>query len=196
MIDKVKKNGLLIVIAIVVGIFLFIMNGDGEDSDSELTPVPVLATVDAESKEGGQQLPTSVVVDVKGEVNSPGVYEIDIDSRINDVIKLAGGFTADAEELHVNLAQKVQDEMTIIIPKIGEIDMIVMDDTPGSNKVKINNATKEEIETLSGIGPSKAEAIIKYRDEHGLFQVVEDLLNISGIGEKTLENIRDDIQVP
>src|SRR5690625_4033375 len=138
-----------------------------------------------------------VIVDIKGEISRPGIYEVSINSRIHDVIEIAGGFSDEADQTHVNLAQKVQDEMMIIVPKVGEALPTTGTNTgAGSGKVRINYATQEEIETLSGIGPSKAQAIIQYRDEHGFFNSVEDLLQISGIGEKTLENMKEDIQVP
>jgi len=136
-----------------------------------------------------------VIVDIKGEVEQPGVYEVDSQSRVNDAIQLAGGFTSEANEFVVNLAQKVHDEMTIVVPSLTD-DGEPNGQHTNSNKVIINTASKEDLESLNGIGPSKAEAIINYRDEHGFFQSIEDLLNVSGIGEKTLENIRDYIQVP
>lgn len=191
-IESLKKNWLLIVVGVVVIVFLLIFNDSGNKADSGLAPVlPTLETEELDK----QQKVTTVIVDVKGEVNNPGVYEIDSNSRINDVIKLAGGFSEDADEIPVNLAQKVQDEMTIIVPKVGEV-AVSTGGGIGSGKIRINYATQEEIETLSGIGPSKAQAIIQYRDEHGFFKVVEDLLEVSGIGQKTLENIRDELQIP
>ncbi len=127
----------------------------------------------------------------------PGVYEMDAESRVNDVIKTAGGFTNDADQTQVNLAQRVQDEMIIVIPKEGEVaEQTSGGSMGGDGKVKVNYATQEELETLSGIGPSKAQTIIQHREENGLFKTAEDLLEISGIGEKTLENIKGDIQVP
>ncbi|MHA6252184.1 helix-hairpin-helix domain-containing protein [Oceanobacillus sp. CAU 1775] len=139
-----------------------------------------------------------ILVDIKGEVNKPGVYELKIDSRVNDVIKLAQGFTENADETQINLAQRVQDEMIIIVPKIAE-DGALVENSPSPStggKVRINYATREEIETLNGIGPSKAQAIIQYREENGMFRVPEDLLQVSGIGEKTLQNFIDQIQIP
>lgn len=136
-----------------------------------------------------------VYVDVKGEVHKPGIYEMSPTSRVNDVIEVSGGFTDQAEQTAVNLAQKVVDEMVIIVPTKDGENL----NTPAAaqnDKVRINDVDQAEIETLTGIGPSKAQAIIQYREEHGQFQQVEDLLNVSGIGEKTLENIEDDIQVP
>jgi len=138
------------------------------------------------------------MVDVKGEVSKPGVYEMPADSRVNDVIQKAGGFTNEADETQVNLAQRVHDEMIIVILKTGEEGETagISSTAEHEGKVRINVADQAEIETLSGIGPAKAETIIQYREEHGLFQTAEDLLDISGIGQKTLDNIIDDIILP
>lgn len=189
MIEVFKKNWFFIIVGVVIVIFIFII----PRFDGEADYITVSGTQDDSSDDQLIKESVTVIVDVKGEVRSPGVYEIESDSRINDVIMLAGGFTEEADQFFVNLAQKVQDEMTIMVPKKGA------DDSTGQNgatKVKINYATVEEIETLNGIGPSKANAIIQYREEYGFFKSVDDLLNVSGIGEKTLDNIRDDIQVP
>lgn len=196
-----KRHWLPIIIAFSIIVFIFIVNQDflGAEND-ELTAVETLITDnDNDSDMNEESLPehSTIIVDVKGEVVQPGIYEIDTDSRIHDVIELAGGFSDEADQTHVNLAQKVQDEMMIIVPKIGESVSVTGTNTSAdTGQVRINYATQEEIETLSGIGPSKAQAIIQFRDEHGFFNSVEDLLQISGIGEKTLENIKEDIQVP
>ena len=142
------------------------------------------------------QQSNTAIIDVKGAIVKPGVYEIAMDSRINDVIVLAGGFTSDADQSQVNLAQKVQDEMIIDVPKTGVVSEGSLAESSDNGKVKINYATQTEIETLPGIGPSKAQAIIEYREENGFFHSLEDLLQISGIGEKTLDNMQDAIQVP
>ncbi|MDY0396740.1 helix-hairpin-helix domain-containing protein [Virgibacillus halophilus] len=147
-----------------------------------------------------EQLHQMIMVDIKGSVVKPGVYEIAQDARVNDAIQLAGGFTKDADESQINLAQKVQDEMVIAVPLKNEDNnqttvQAAMNET-SEEKIHINQATQEELESLSGIGPSKANAILQYREENGMFQSVEELLEIPGIGEKTLENIRESIQVP
>ncbi|GGN54728.1 helix-hairpin-helix domain-containing protein [Oceanobacillus indicireducens] len=141
----------------------------------------------------------NVIIDIKGEVKKPGVYEMSPDARVNDVIEIAGGFTEDADVQLINLAQKVHDEMSLIVYKQGE-ESGANPENPASGeaegKIRINDASQEEIESLNGIGPAKAQAIIQYREENGLFQQAEDLLDISGIGEKTLANFIDQIQVP
>lgn len=196
LIEIVKRNWLPILIAVSILTFIFFLNQDPfEIKKDQLTPVETIGEIEPSNEVLPER--TTVIVDIKGEIAQPGIYEVDTDSRIHDVIALAGGFSAEADQTHVNLAQKVHDEMMIIVPKVGEDIMTVGSNTSsGSGKVRVNYATQDEIETLSGIGPSKAQAIIQYRDEHGFFKTVEDLLQISGIGEKTLENIKDDIQIP
>lgn len=192
-----KKNWLLIVIASVVVIFIFVIDGVGFSVvDEEMSITPLSSEENGELEQDNESSDSSVIVDVKGEVSMPGIYEVARDARVNDVIELAGGFTKEANDMHVNLAQIVQDEMVVVVPGINDELVSENSGLTGSNKIRINYATQEEIETLSGIGPSKAQAIMQYREEHGLFQNVEELLNISGIGEKTLENMKDDIEIP
>ncbi|HLQ70737.1 MAG TPA: helix-hairpin-helix domain-containing protein, partial [Bacillota bacterium] len=131
-----------------------------------------------------------VVIDVKGEVEKPGTYEVGMDQRVDDVLEIAGGLTSEADVFSVNRAEKIYDEMVIIVHRKGESSPNG-ENFPGSNQVRINHATQEEIESLNGIGPSKAQAIIQYREENGPFQKEEDLLDVPGIGEKTLENFKD-----
>lgn len=195
MLAILKKTSFFIVIAIAVVLFLYFTKEDDPNNSTDLNAV--LSTPEEVESEAQPADNTIAVVDVKGQVKQPGVYEMDVDSRVNDVIDTAGGFTKDADQTQVNLAQRVQDEMIIMIPKEGEVAEQASGETAdGGGKVKINYATQEEIESLNGIGPSKAQSIIQHREEHGLFKTVEDLLEISGIGEKTLENIKDYIQVP
>ncbi|HLR08270.1 MAG TPA: helix-hairpin-helix domain-containing protein [Bacillota bacterium] len=167
-----------------------------KDETEEFTKVSTTDVSDDERKDESND--EYAIVDVKGEVIKPGVYDVPIASRVHDVLEMAGGFTEDADESAVNLAKKVYDEMVIFIPKIGDDSQLeadgLRDDQPA--KMRINEATQEEIETLNGIGPSKAEAIIQYREEHGYFQTLEDLLEVSGIGEKTLDHIKEDVQIP
>ncbi|TFJ94056.1 helix-hairpin-helix domain-containing protein [Lentibacillus salicampi] len=195
MFEPFKKYVFPIGIVVVVGAFL-LLNHDGDNAHPS-NPVPEESSVPASEAEAEQSAADAeVMVDVKGEITQPGVYEIASGSRVNDVIEMAGGFTKDADQSMVNLAQKVQDEMVIKIPKSGEQGSA---STPGGSshdKIRINDATQEEIESLNGIGPSKAAAIIQYRDENGIFKTAEDLLGVSGIGEKTLESLEDEIQVP
>ncbi|MEH7223184.1 helix-hairpin-helix domain-containing protein [Bacillus sp. JJ1566] len=138
-----------------------------------------------------------IVVDIKGAVHNEGVFEVQDGMRVKDVVEMAGGFTEDAEHRQVNLAERVGDEMVIYVPRIGENTEI---ETSGfsnkdDGKVSLNKGTQTELETLTGIGPSKAAAIIAYREENGPFNQLEDLLQVSGIGEKSFDKIKDELKL-
>ncbi|MBM6619230.1 helix-hairpin-helix domain-containing protein [Bacillus suaedaesalsae] len=143
------------------------------------------------------QLSAEIFVDVKGAVMKPGVYEVTNTSRVLEVIELAGGMTAEADQNGVNLAQKVTDEMVIYVPKFGETHSTIPTTTQGGDEylININSATVEQLDSLPGIGPSKAEAIISFREENGKFKAVDDLVNVPGIGEKSLDSLREHITV-
>lgn len=195
---KMIKNKLLFIfpiLAFVIVIITFYKNTD-DDMDSQLSRVDEDDSLSDESNDFTNKSDDMAMIDVKGEVKNPGIYEISGDKRVDDVLELAGGFTGDANALSVNRAEKVYDEMVIIVPGEGDEETITDSSTSSSNKVRINHATQEEIESLSGIGPAKAQAILQYREENGPFKTIEDLLEISGIGEKTLENFEDNILVP
>ncbi|MFD0768073.1 helix-hairpin-helix domain-containing protein [Bacillus sp. CGMCC 1.60114] len=138
----------------------------------------------------------AIMVDMKGAVQREGVYELQSGARVKDAIEKAGGFLAEADVTKVNLAQLVQDQMVVYVPKKGEQVTTVNGSSLQEGKIQINTATKEQLEKISGIGPRKAENIMKYREQHGPFQKVEDLLEVDGIGEKSLEKIKDEIIVP
>ncbi|MDP4083443.1 MAG: helix-hairpin-helix domain-containing protein [Bacillota bacterium] len=154
------------------------------------------------TKKGQQNFSSTIMVDIKGEVKSPGVYPSNQGERVIDVIKRAGGLTEKADDSGVNFAQHVQDEMIIYIPGKGEIISQQAENTLGekanqttSSKVNINKADESQLETLPGVGPSKAQAIISYREEKGFFKSVEDLKEITGIGDKTFEKLKESITV-
>jgi competence protein ComEA len=153
-----------------------------------------------------------VYVDVKGAVKHPGIYKAEADDRVYDLIQEAGGFNENADRNQVNLAQKVKDEMVIEVPKKGEKAASAQTATaaagisaPASSssgtaasgeaaaQVNINTADQTQLETLPGIGPSKAAAIIEYREKNGPFQKPEDLKNVSGIGDQTFAKIENSI---
>ncbi|MED4964821.1 helix-hairpin-helix domain-containing protein [Heyndrickxia coagulans] len=153
-----------------------------------------------------------IYVDVKGAVKHPGIYKAEADDRVYDLIQEAGGFNEKADRNQVNLAQKVKDEMVIEVPKKGEkaasaqtapaaagisAPASASSGTAASSEaaaqVNINTADQTQLETLPGIGPSKAAAIIEYREKNGPFQKPEDLKNVSGIGDQTFAKIENSI---
>lgn len=198
-IDQIKKYALWIIIGAVVLLSLFLFNRENnQDEQASDEMEAILSSNEAEGDNADIEEESGLVVDIKGEVQEPGIYEMNGESRIYNAIEEAGGFTSEADETQVNLAQRLQDEMIVLVPKQGEdlSEVANVDSVSNEGMVKINYATQEEIETLNGIGPSKAEAIIQYREENGMFKQPEDLLEISGIGDKTLENLREQIVIP
>ena len=143
------------------------------------------------------QLPTAtplpeIKVFVNGAVLRPGVYRVDPEERLEDVLAMAGGLTQDADPSMVNTALRVSDEAHFYIPSLGEA---TPESTPTPGVININTATVEELQTLQGIGEQKAGDIVHYREENGPFSRVEDLLKVRGIGSKTLEDLRPLITV-
>ncbi len=134
-----------------------------------------------------------IQVYIAGAIQRPGVYKVRSDFRVVDVIDLAGGMLPDANELGVNLASPVKDGMQITVPFRG----LDLSGPPVQNggPVSINLGSLKELESLPDVGPVLAEAIIKYREENGPFQSVEDLAYVSGVGEKTLEKLRGQVRL-
>ncbi len=131
-----------------------------------------------------------IKVYICGQVTRPGVYEINPDSRVSDVLELAGGAGPDAQLDSLNLARRVVDEEKIYVPCIQETE-----EHTGSGLVNINSAGQQLLETLPGIGPATAKNIIEYRDLQGPFKTIEDIQKVWGIGEKKYQEIRDLISV-
>ncbi len=135
-----------------------------------------------------------IQVYVCGEVKNPGVYELDATDRIVSAIKAAGGLTKKAVPESVNQAQKMEDGQQIYIPSKSESrgdSNKEAGEIKSSSLISLNQATKEELMTLPGIGQSKAEAILSYRQEHGGFSRVEDLMKITGIKDGVYNKIKD-----
>lgn len=180
---------------IVAAIFAFYLINQENDAEQELL-FPEELINEEEQKDENREVSTTIVIDVKGAVKKPGVYTMNEGDRVVDAIEKAGGLLSEADENQLNLASLLKDEMVIYVPKKGEeVTQTNVQSQNDDGKVRINSATSEELQKLQGIGPAKAEAIITYREENGPFKTVEDLLEVSGIGEKTLENIKDDIVV-
>lgn len=141
-----------------------------------------------------QQEEGKIQVYVCGEVKNPGVYELDATDRIVSAIEAAGGLTKKASQESVNQAQKMEDGQQIYIPSKSESrgdSNEKAGEKRTSNLISLNQATKEELMTLPGIGQSKAEAILSYRQEHGKFSSIEDLMKITGIKDGVYNKIKD-----
>lgn len=150
--------------------------------------------------------PNKVVVHVDGQVAAPGVYElVEGEARVNDAILAAGGLTQDADISSLNLASKVADGQKIYVPAVGEQQVAAEASgvvaasggvaSSGDGLININLATVDELQVLSGVGEATAKAIVEDRQNNGQFTCIEDLMRVSGIGEKKFEKIRDRICV-
>lgn len=176
---KDKKLKLIFIICGICVVILFVFytilenetRADSNIEEEELALEPVIeeepVIVEEEIK--------IILVDIKGAVHNEGVFEAKDGMRVKDVVEMAGGFTEDAEHRQVNLAQRVEDEMVIYVPRIGEAIEVEISSTSQAEdgKVSLNKATQAELETLTGIGPSKAAAILAYREENGPFKQLE-----------------------
>ncbi|RKD24667.1 hypothetical protein BEP19_06010 [Ammoniphilus oxalaticus] len=142
-----------------------------------------------------------VWIDLKGAVVKQGVYQLAAESRMIDAVQLAGGFAENAEQRVINLAERIQDGQMIYIPYVGESEaefparVITGAGSADRALISINRADEGQLTQLPGIGPARAAAIIAYREEHGPFKRKEDLMEISGIGQKTFEKLRDLVAV-
>lgn len=139
-----------------------------------------------------------IFVDVKGAVKHPGVFETTKDKRVKDLIEEAGGLLDDADTSTLNLSQKVKDQMVIYVLKHGEKPKQISDGGSSSSNtdvININTANKEQLMKISGVGKTKAEAIISYREKNGDFKKKEDITKVHGIGKATFEKIKDKIEV-
>ncbi|WP_449449005.1 helix-hairpin-helix domain-containing protein [Streptococcus suis] len=148
--------------------------------------------------------PSQLVVDVKGAVAKPGLYTLEADARVNDAVEAAGGLTSQADPKSINLAQKLSDEAVVYVASKDENISVVASTTASSamsqeekntSLVNLNTATEADLQTISGIGAKRATDIIAYREANGGFKSVDDLNNVSGIGDKTMESIRPYVTV-
>ena len=203
---KEQKLLALLAFLLILGVVLrFTLPGEqavavqrGQENGPQLTPAAApgagTAGVAAGEKEAAAKL---IVVHVVGAVQRPGVYHLPAGSRVYQALEQAGGGLEGADMERINLAQPLVDGQQVFLPLKGAegAGQPLPMGGVASGKVNINAASKEELENLPGIGAVKAQSIINYRQQHGPFQRIEDLLEVSGIGEKTLAEIKELISV-
>lgn len=147
-----------------------------------------------------------VTVDIKGAVNKPGVYTLPKTSRVQEAVTAAGGQTSQADMRQVNLAKELMDQQVVYIPVQGEqlsgvttasaTGLDGSTDSSGSQpKINLNQATKDDLLKISGIGDKKADKIIEYRQSHGQFKTIDELKNVDGFGEKTVAKLKEQLAV-
>ena len=203
---------LLLIIGITIYFFLTIKPTKTSKKETE----PIVNK--KEEKKPSQESTIKYQVDIKGEVINPGIYTMDSSSRVIDVIKAAGGLTENANTSVINLSKKITDEMVIIVYSNNEVedfkktkeleeqvsskckqndkyglenDACISSDAKLESLISLNDATVADLIKLPGIGEAKANDIIAYRNEHGPFENIEDLKNVSGIGENLFAKIKD-----
>lgn len=197
-----KVKGSVLFVCLIIGMGLFWMNRQGEEVEEAATSLAE-TTILPQEVEDKTTISTVIYVDVKGEVHHPGVYQMKAENRVKDLIEAAGGFTPLADDQKLNLAQLLEDQMVIVVPKKGEEVNSELAQAPTSQKkevgkegkVNINTATVEELKTLKGIGEKKAEAIIEYRKKNGSFKNKEELMKVRGIGKKLYESFQERVIV-
>jgi competence protein comEA helix-hairpin-helix repeat region len=202
--QKIIVVVLIIIMCIVIGYYIISKTEKYDYSDIE----KISNIIEEDQEVDDNIIENKIVIHITGEVEEEGVIELEKGARISDAIEEAGGTTEEADLSNVNLAYSLSDGQKVKIPNINEKDeeIIVVEEKAGDNiiiegnkskeeKININKAAQTEIETLPGIGPSTALKIINYRNEHGKFKNIEDIKNVSGIGDSKFENIKEYICV-
>ena len=199
--EKWESWSLTVKGAVIGGVLLLLVGVGGlfskkKEAVEDVTVVET--TMLAEKTEVSTTQEVVIFVDIKGAVNNPGVYQMKSGDRVKDALDAAGGLTDEADSQKVNLAQRVEDQMVIIVPKVGEEATEIptgatSKEASKEGKVNINTATVEELKTLKGVGEKKAEAIIEYRKKNGSFKTKEDLMKVRGIGKKLFESFQERI---
>lgn len=210
--DKKDKiiYGLIVAVVILLANFIYTNDVGGvfNDKDEKLSLIDqtklednkIDDSIDAEDEPTNNSIKK---VYISGEINNPGVYEIRDEQRLEDLIREAGGLTKEADDRNLNLAQRLEDQMKIYIPNKNEENLLENTDrnqevlsvgNTASSLVNINTADKDELMGLPNIGDKRADAIIEYRKTQK-FEKIEDIKNVTGIGEKYYEALKDLITV-
>lgn len=212
--EKIKQYKLALVIALIgVVIAGFMMLQREQKQENNIQQLMEQTSYSSSSKtekseqrsenDQGDKSEEMVTVDVKGAVKKPGVYQLKSSSRVHDALLKAGGMTDEADLKSINQAQKLVDEAVVYVAKVGENVVDVTTNTNASTAtsqaksglVNLNTATEADFQTISGIGQKRAQDIIAYREANGKFKSVDDLKNVTGIGAKTLEKLKEYVTV-
>ena len=188
MIEYIKKYYIYIIGIGIVGLIVVLSLNSDDENNFIFEPVRETESIEEVKY---------IYVDIKGEVMNQGVYKVEEGTRLFQVITLAGGLTVDADVLAFNLSINLRDEQVVYIPSYNDMYPLiteVIEDEEGGI-ININTASSTLLETLPGIGPSTAQSIIDYRQEFGNFSHVDDLIMVPGIGEITLNEIKDFIKI-
>lgn len=211
-----KKENLLkyllsiAIITIFLSVFLF-YNISSSETEKQILSLNEFTHEEESNEIKIEDVQENIFVEIKGEVLNPNVYELEKGSIVRDLILISGGLTEIGDTSNINQARELQNgECIVVLSKQEILDMknssneiLKVDNVSSFNvessfdddKVNINTASKEELKTLSGIGDGLAEAIISYREENNGFNTIDDIKNVSRIGDKTFEKFKDKIIV-
>lgn len=189
-----NKNKIIILIVVAISIIGLFMYKRKNNEYDILLENNIYAFNQTESESSNQT--SKIKVHIIGEINNPGLYELEEGARIYDLIILAGSQTENADLNKINLAYELSDGEKIYIPSIFDEDYeYINSDNNKSGKININKATENDLQNITGIGPGLAQKIVSYRNANGKFDSIDDLKNVSGIGEKKFESIKEFISV-
>ena len=202
--QKINRKTIIIILIIMAITLIYYIYSTKENEEIEsFEQTNEIIQNDTEMEE----IKEKIKIHIAGAVNKEGLYELEEEQRIADAIEIAGGLKNDADLSDINLASKLEDGMKIYIPTVNETtnENINTENTyatqnsntqeKATDKININTASESELDTLRGIGPSTALKIIKYREENGKFKSIEDIKEVSGIGESKYEQIKDLIKI-
>ncbi|WP_061313000.1 helix-hairpin-helix domain-containing protein [Clostridium botulinum] len=204
MINKAnKKIGIIAILVVILMVCLFTYLKSGKDKLVKNDNTSIFVEEEnQDSYENEEKIKDkNIVVEIKGEVKTPDVYELNDESIVKDVIEIAGGLTEEADISNINRAQKLKNHELIYIHNKNEVkenlsySQNIVTKSDSSGKININCAQLEELKNLNGIGEAKAKRIIEYRENIGTFNSVEDIKNIDGIGEKSFEKLKEQIEI-
>ena len=194
LVKKNKQKLKMVALPVIVGVAILFFWFNGNSKPVEVASAEPV-TDNEEQNEANNLSASLIYVDISGEVNIPGVYEVKEGTRLFQVIDMAGGLTKAANIDSLNRAEEVYDGEKIIVGSDSYDGNNNSNDysTGFSNdgKVNINRADLNELQTLPNIGPAKAQNIIDYRNSSGKFQTINDILYVNGIGSKTFESLKD-----
>lgn len=204
---QVRMAALILIVGLSI-LFFWIKGDSGtikvEENTQEDIETSEEVGIKGEEGEGTTASPEDIYVDISGEVKDPGVYKVTTETRLFEVIDMAGGLTGKADTNSLNRAEKVTDGQKVIVRAIGETSDQGYDpydqnydgeEDVSGGKVNINIADMEALQILPGIGPQRAKSIIDYREQNGYYSTIEEIMNVSGIGERTFDSIKDMIDV-
>lgn len=197
--DKITVLIILIIVAIISSVYKNKIN----DREKIQLVSEEISSYESNNQKENNDKKEDMKVHITGEINNPGVYQIKQGDRLVDLVEKAGGLTQKADESKINLAMRLDDEMKIIIPSVDDnssneesFDNVVVNaySNNDTDKININTADITKLQTLPNIGEKRAQAIIDYR-ENSKFEKIEDIKNVTGIGDKYFEALKDQITV-